>query len=280
MARGEEMNTLVEISDNIINCAIITEKKGCQFAFYININGVEREKIWYTLDNSTQYDLGEEIIHFVVITSFIRELDGTIHTQVTSKKSDWSVCDGVIAAAKMLTNSDSTILEFGSGYGSKELSEHCSIYSIEHDEKFTGLFEKINYIYAPLKKQKLIDEFNEEYWYDFEIIQNSMPSEIDLILLDGPPADIGRSGLLHHLDNFNDGIIWIIDDVLRVADQKISNYISIKFSLIQYRFWNFSILSKVAINQKVIKKIHEASLRVFNGQSKNYLKHYYPSVDY
>jgi len=280
MTGGEDMTTLVEMNKNIIKCTIVTEKRGCEFAFYININGEEREKIWYTSDNTVHYDFSDEIVHFVVITSFMKEPDGTIHSQVIRKKSNWSICDGVITAAKLLTNSNSTILEFGSGYGSKELSAHCSIYSIEHDEKFTDLFDKVNYIYAPLKIQEPINEFNDNHWYDIDVIRNSMPSEIDLILLDGPPADIGRSGLLHHLDNFNDEIIWIIDDVLRQSDQKISNYICIKFSLIQYRFWNFSILSKVIISPELIKRIHDASLHVFNNQSETYLSYYYPSANY
>ena len=185
----------------------------------------------------------------------------------------------MLLAAKLLTNKTSTILEFGSGVGSQELAQHCEIYSIEHNEKFVNAFADVNYIHAPLSKSNNIVNFREDVWYDSDSILESLPGSIDLVLVDGPPSSIGRFGLLSHLDWFNDSVYWIIDDVLREKDQKLANYICLKFSLIQYRFWNFSILSKTPLDIEILKLINEASLVVFTQHSDKYLQQFYPSLN-
>ena len=118
-------------------------------------------------------------------------------------------------------------------------------YTVEHDERFLDIHESVNYIHAPLKEIEPLSDFDEIKWYDVEIIRANLPDKIDLILVDGPPEKYGRSGLLHHLEMLDKNCIWIIDDVLREKDQKLANYIALKLRLIQYRFWNFSILSPI-----------------------------------
>ena len=99
-----------------------------------------------------------------------------------------------------------------------------------------------------------------------------------MILVDGPPEKYGRSGLLHHLDMFDENCIWIIDDVLREKDQKIANYIAFKFDYIQYRFWNFSILSKSSLSGDILDTIQNAAIKSKYGMSKNYVSLYYPKT--
>ena len=77
---------------------------------------------------------------------------------------------------------------------------------------------------------------------------------------------------------FNDNCIWIVDDVLRTKDQKLANYIALHFKLIQYRFWNFSILIKNPIEHEILQKINSKSLEELNSKSETYMKNYYPSM--
>ena len=105
-------------------------------------------------------------------------------------------------------------MELGSGIGSKTLAEICTVYSVEHDERFLDIYESVNYIHAPLIDTEPLLDFNETKWYDIEIIRVNLPNKIDLILVDGPPEKYGRSGILHHLEMLDRNCIWIIDDVL------------------------------------------------------------------
>jgi len=111
-----------------------------------------------------------------------------------------------------------TILELGSGYGSKLLSDSgYKVIAVEHDEKWLGLFEDyVIYIYAPLKEHKAVRGFNKRIWYDPAPLQN-LPHH-DLIVVDGPPKPVGRAGFLKYLDLFNQDVPIIIDDVNRISE--------------------------------------------------------------
>jgi len=279
MAKSSVMAPSCEDFGSTLHCAIETSQTNCEFAFYIDINGVRVETRWYSSNSSIKYEFGDDIVHYYKVTFFLREEDGTIHSDSIERKTHWSYCDGILTAVKLLTDKKSTILEFGSGCGSQELSTHCAIYSVEHDEKFVGLFPEVNYIHAPLKPTTVIEEFGEKEWYDADIVAASLPKKIDLIMVDGPPSSVGRSGLLNHLDIFPETAIWLIDDVLRVKDQQLSNYLALNYRLIQYRFWNFSILSSKPIHSEKVRSIQLASEQALNSESKIYLNIYYPSYD-
>lgn len=114
----------------------------------------------------------------------------------------------------------STILEFGSGSGSDELSKYYKVYSVEHDMNWLNKYNT-NYIYAPLKKIKENELIN---WYDVDILKQKLPKSYDLILIDGPPGNSsrnhdGRMGFIYNLDLFNlDDVIVIFDDLHRKID--------------------------------------------------------------
>ena len=135
-----------------------------------------------------------------------------------------------------------------------------------------------NKLESVIKKTLAIKEFKQNQWYDQNEIRGKLPEKIDLIIIDGPPDNIGRSGILHNLDMFSSDSIWIIDDVLRTKDQKLANYIALHFKLIQYRFWNFSILIKNPIENETLQKINSKSLEELNSKSETYMKNYYPSM--
>ena len=262
---------------NKIYCSIETDVTNAEFAFYVNIDGERKATFWYTDMSSVEYNCGDQIFNIYEIVFFIRINGEEIVSKSITKKTNWSICDGVIEAVRNLVDENSTILELGSGIGSKRLAEICTVYSVEHDKRFLDIHESVNYIHAPLIDIEPLPDFNEIEWYDGEIIRENLPEKIDLILVDGPPEKYGRSGLLYYLDMFNHSCIWIVDDVLRERDQKLANYISLKFGHIQYRFWNFSIV--VSPQKKIdLSKINAISNQQFNDKSSTYISKYYPSI--
>lgn len=103
-----------------------------------------------------------------------------------------------------------TILELGSGEGTGALSEHYKMYSIEHNEKYLNKYNSL-YIYAPIVNG----------WYKIE----RLPSDYDMILVDGPPSTIApdvRMGFLYNIDLFNYNVPIIFDDVHRQAERRLA----------------------------------------------------------
>ena len=78
-----------------------------------------------------------------------------------------------------------TILELGSGVGTRFLVERWKVYSIEHNKVWLNLFHD-NYIYAPMKNG----------WYNVNILKEALSDlEYELILVDGPKAH-RRTGIV------------------------------------------------------------------------------------
>ena len=117
----------------------------------------------------------------------------------------------------------SSILEFGSGVGSIELSKKYQLISIEHDSKWIGLSSG-TYIHAEIIQNQVSNKYSEVGWYDIEKLQN-LPSYVDLILIDGPPGDIGRSGILHFLNELPECTWIIIDDTDRLKEKNLAEQI-------------------------------------------------------
>lgn len=257
-------------------CIIDCEENGVDYAFYIDINGERRKQYWYTEKNKILHPLLNEVVNTYQVTFFVRRNNGEITSKIISKRSRWALCDGVLEAVFQLTTQQSSILEFGSGFGSKLISDHRTITCVEHNEKFVGQFDGVNYIHAPLVPIRPLGAFEDTQWYDSEKITACLPDEIDMIIIDGPPQNIGRSGILHNLDTFSRTPLWIIDDVHREEDQRLANYISFHFSMLHYRFWNFSILSHKSIPADLIEHILKASNAVAFDEDKKYVARFYP----
>lgn len=106
-----------------------------------------------------------------------------------------------------------TILEFGSGDGTKKLVDHgYTVYSIEENEKYCGLHHD-NYLLA-----EIVDD-----WYDekkvFDFIKNK---NWDALLIDGP-AHGDRKKMFEILgsDFFMKTPIIFIDDIERPNDREL-----------------------------------------------------------
>lgn len=111
----------------------------------------------------------------------------------------------------------STIVELGSGNGTKELVKKYKVFSIEHDIDWVGVVPESTYIFAPL-----IDG-----WYDTSIVKNKLPKEYDLVIVDGPIRK-DRINFLKNYELFKTDIPIIIDDTNRTDDKEMSIILSIK----------------------------------------------------
>lgn len=122
----------------------------------------------------------------------------------------------------------STILEFGSGFGSQRLSKNYNLFSIEHDSAWIGESGG-TYLHAPILPK---DDFpNEIGWYDMRKITSLLPEEIDLMIVDGPNGTIGRSGLLKHTNLFDWTFPVLIDDLHRDSEKQMAVLLCSRLSL-------------------------------------------------
>ena len=110
----------------------------------------------------------------------------------------------------------STILELGSGDGTKMLSKFYHMISIEHNPKYQNLHDS-RYICASLK----------DNWFDVDVLKKELPKkgEYDLILVDAPPAfnAHARLGFYHNRDLFDLSVPIIIDDTHREGERLLAN---------------------------------------------------------
>lgn len=105
-----------------------------------------------------------------------------------------------------------TVLEFGMGEGTKELLKHYNVVSIEHNPKYakllTGKYK--HWLFAT----ELVGG-----WYDLDAVVAALDCAYDLILIDGPPAEL-RANLPISLFAHELGTV-IFDDVNREIDRDV-----------------------------------------------------------
>jgi len=156
---------------------------------------------------------------------------------MNNKLGGWSIGNKLFNYICENLPNNSTILEFGSGYGTIELSKYYNIYSVEHDSKWLNLSKNVNYIYAPIKKG----------WYDINMLKQNIPNNYDLIIIDGPPKKIGRIGFYNNINLFKTNIPIIVDDTHRSKDlellKNISKYVKKQYILILENDKSFGVIS-------------------------------------
>lgn len=128
----------------------------------------------------------------------------------------WMLPGEVIAWINDNLSKGCTIVEFGSGHGSVALSSRFNLISVEHDEEWLNLSNG-TYIHAEIVQNPISNQHKQTGWYNPESLDN-LPAFVDLIIVDGPPGDIGRIGVLHHLDLLPKSNYWIVDDTDREAE--------------------------------------------------------------
>ena len=99
---------------------------------------------------------------------------------------------------------------------------------------------KSTYIHAPIRNYEIggselfgDEEFftapdipEQKGWYDPDIVKKNLPTQYDLILVDGPNGRFGRGGFYKYLDWFNTDVPIIIDDVGRDAERILMEKVS------------------------------------------------------
>jgi len=125
-----------------------------------------------------------------------------------SNLGGWAICEGLFNWIRKNLPEGSTILEFGSGRGTIELTKYYNVYSVEQDSQWLGLAEKAEYIHAPIK----------DGWYDADILFKNLPEEYDLILVDGPKGSGNRNGLSSYWHMLNVGVPIVMDDTNRTNE--------------------------------------------------------------
>jgi len=130
----------------------------------------------------------------------------------------------------------STILELGSGNGTKELVKYYKVYSVEQDEKWMNLVPQSNYIYGSLKEYDYANNHS-CCWYDDSIL-DKLPKEYDLLIIDGPVGN-NRGNFIHFMDYFKKDVPYVIDDTNRDGDKKMALDVSEKLQkkIIEIKGW-------------------------------------------
>ena len=128
------------------------------------------------------------------------------------------------------------IVELGSGHGSLRLSKNYRLWSIEHDEAWLHISPS-NYIHAEIIPYSV--NGLEGSWYNPEKIEQALPKEYDLLIIDGPPSSVGRNGVLVYQDLFDWSGYILIDDTHRPQDKLLADQIASEKSLNQIHFSEF-----------------------------------------
>lgn len=101
-----------------------------------------------------------------------------------SNLGGWAIGQGMLEWIQGRFNGLTTIMELGSGSGSIELAKRFPVISVEHDPEWLSKTDGNMVVYAPIV----------DGWYDPRVMF-PLASIMDpcLIIVDGPPARIGRS---------------------------------------------------------------------------------------
>jgi len=112
------------------------------------------------------------------------------------------------------------ILEFGSGHGTDRLARRFEVLSIEHDAAWAGRCSS-PCVHAPIEANTTSLAAGEQGWYRLSVVIDSIPKDLDLVIVDGPPGSIGRTGLLQSLHALPPDVPILVDDVHRRAESNL-----------------------------------------------------------
>lgn len=122
----------------------------------------------------------------------------------------WAIPDEMMNWILTNVPKGSTILELGSGNGTKELVKNYKVYSIEHDKNWINVVPESNYIHAPI-----VDN-----WYDVNVLKKQLPKDYDLLIIDGPIGPM-RINFLKNYRLFRNDVTILVDDTNRPEDKKM-----------------------------------------------------------
>ncbi len=142
----------------------------------------------------------------------------------TKNLNGWAISTKLYQWINANLEDGKTILELGSGTGTIELTKKFKVYSIEHNENWLNLAKDANYIYAP------IQTYDNYRWYSLLALKTIKGLKYDMILVDGPPGDVGREGFFYNLHLFNTDVPIILDDTNRGAELNLARSVAEKLN--------------------------------------------------
>jgi len=116
---------------------------------------------------------------------------------------------------QFLSTKGEKILEFGCGNGTIERSKKYKVTAIEHDLLY--IKDDFRCIHAPL----IFIQDLSCFWYDINYFKELKFEEFDIIIIDGPPGDIGRKGILSEPWIFKLSNCILIDDTHRQEENDL-----------------------------------------------------------
>ena len=115
-----------------------------------------------------------------------------------------------------------TIVEMGSGDGTLALLQRgFNVVSVEHDPDWASIHPG-TCILTSIEPCASSEAHGEAGWYVLDENDNRFPPKFELLLVDGPPGWIGRSGLLGHEWLINRATNILIDDTDRMAEEQLA----------------------------------------------------------
>ena len=78
------------------------------------------------------------------------------------------------------------------------------------------------YIHAEITENPFSTEFSQKGWYNFKDITD-LPTDVELIIIDGPPGEIGRAGILNFLNDLPFTKWILVDDTDRTDEKALLN---------------------------------------------------------
>jgi len=136
----------------------------------------------------------------------------------------WMLPHAAFEWIKQNIPSGSRILEFGAGKGTLERAQHYDVTAVEHNEAYTS--RDLNYLLTPIIWNEISSQNNEQGWYDVKALLHLKKEEFALIIIDGPPGEVGRSGILAHPWLLNLAPLVMVDDTHRDAERQLAQSIS------------------------------------------------------
>ena len=129
--------------------------------------------------------------------------------------TDWMMPSEVFLWLEENVEKGACVLEFGSGHGSVKLAESFNLISIEHNPDWLDVAPS-QYVHAEITDNPLSSKHGQKGWYDLSSVTDAIKSsQISVVIIAGPPGDIGRHGLLSILDELPKSATFVVDDVHR-----------------------------------------------------------------
>jgi hypothetical protein len=132
----------------------------------------------------------------------------------------WMLPESAMSWIESTLPDGARILEFGSGHGTDRLARRFEVLSIEHDTAWVGRCST-PCVHAPIEENATSLAAGEQGWYRLSVVLDSIPKDLDLVIVDGPPGSIGRTGLLQSLHALPKGVLMLVDDVHRDAEARL-----------------------------------------------------------